>query len=130
MANFVRHWMEALDKITFRPPHQNPIPVGTAGMDQVNTSGPEPKDHPQPVDWEILGELAELKRKLTGRPHGIELGDGEKDRIKGRIKELQEMLSRSPDDADATYGLRKVPVTDKPEEADLKPSEINKKLGG
>lgn len=125
MSSLVRYWMEGLDgKITARPPHQNPIMVGMSGMDQVNASGSEKTSLPQPFNADILDEMAELRRKLTGLPQGEESTDEERGKIESKLRELQDKLNESPQDADATYGLRKVPVTDKPEEADLKPSEV------
>lgn len=129
MPSLVRLWMEGQGRVIgFRTRDDGiPIRVGTAGMDQVNTSGPNPKNHPQPLDWDIMSEIEEIKWKLTGRPHSEDLSEEEREKLTKRLEELQDELRMSPDEADATYGLRVVPTTKSDLPVNIKPSDINTK---
>ncbi len=129
MASFVRRWIESLNTMqTLRPPHHNPIPSDTAGMDQVNTSGLTPNLGPQPVSWTACEELAELKRRLTGRPHGENMSAEERQQAERRIEQLQDAIGLSPDDADAGYGLKPIPtINARTGYPDTHPSDINKR---
>lgn len=138
MPNFIKRWSEALDfrvggndKIPHRPPHHNPVKSDTVGMDQAQTYGPQRPPYPQPVDWDLIHELGELKRKLVPGAARTPLTPEERTEIHKRIKELEQLSTVPPDDALAAYGLRKVPVIDVDgDDGNLAPNDINQPREG